>query len=698
MSEINEVVVPDLGLFSHYPPEGIPRRLDDNEFLHIGLSYCRNISMSRKANCIKKSQGIQKFSASATGATDSVRGIGVLNKHAIPNDYEKETAEKVVASTDDCYVTEEDSAIDLTGTGITLGYYASTAKNYHGGFRFQTINIAQGAQIISAHLKIKCGSAQFGAVELKIYGEDADDSATFSTYADFAGRSLTTACIDWDISPVYEGQWYTSPDIKSIIQEIVDRAGWAANNALSLIVKNDYTSSPSKRAVFYAYDHSSGIYAAQLLISVTVGLDSSPTYFMYVKGTSVGELWKLDENKTPSEVTQGGESYAGSYQSQIAKFLQYGDDLLVTDDGKNDACQQWDISDNPSAFEDVTANQNGRYIIEFKSRLWYLFCLVAGTVYKNRAYYTNVNDQTVVDSFIPLPGSDAPTAVILLTQDDMIVFKKGSCYRVVDRETTASDFKPYLISPEDGSLGANVILAGSLVYGRNEKGVFQWPVSGYPNGFRYISEPIQDEIDKVPLDKMNLVWFAHDRTHGCVLMHYPDTGYSRNTLCAVFNYKKDCWENISDVWAGNVMVDAFDTDGTPIMLLGQEDGYLKKIGGEDNEGADFPALFDTGALFKLDKEKNFISRELLSLLPVTNYDGSMTLNFYYKAYDRPGGRASASWNGPYTHQVLRGNEEYIPIKPGGERKFHIIRVEGTLKDEAFEVQGLKLKWGHGSLS
>lgn len=699
-SEYNEIIIPDLGLFSHYPPEAVPRKMGGDGFMHIGWSYCRNVSLSRKEGCIKKSLGTEKFSASATGATDSVRGIGILNKHARPNNYELSTIKKVVASADDCYV-ETPSTFDNSGNFIYVGQ-DDLDDFRHGACRFPGWTIAKSTQIISAVLKLSVrywhnGSSD-GKVKIRIKAHDVNDSTQISDYADFIDRknnAATTAYFDKDVTiPKGELGVIETFDVTEIIQELVNSNAYS-NQAIQLLLI-DNNSVVNQLIGFTSYDAGLPGDYAELEIVTNADIPTQPTYFLYVKGASAGELWKLNSNKVPSEVTQSGESYASSYQSQTAKFLQYGNDLLVTDDGKNDATQQWDISENPSEFEDVAANFNGRYIEEFKARVWLVHSLISGTIYKQRIYYSDTNDQTTYSAYALLPGSDAPTAVIKLTQDELIVFKEGSTVRIVDVETTASDYRPYIISSKDGSLGANVVSDGARIYGINERGVFQWPVSGFPNGFRYISKPIQDEIDKITLDKMNLVWFAYDPKHR-IHMHFPNTGYSRNTLDAVFNITKDTWENISDIWEANIMIDGFDTDGNPMMFFGQEDGYLKNIGGDDDEGSNFTGRIDTGALWMLDNQKRLISRTLLGIEPVTNYESSYTLNFYYKVYDRPGDESSASWNGAYTHaSSVKGNEEIVPIIPGPEGKYHIIRIDGTVKDEPFEILGLKLRWKLGS--
>jgi hypothetical protein len=65
-----------------------------------------------------------------------------------------------------------------------------------------------------------------------VKGEDVDDSATFSTKADFDGRTRTTASVDIDTITAEDALWY-SYDIKTIIQEIVNRAGWATGQDMA---------------------------------------------------------------------------------------------------------------------------------------------------------------------------------------------------------------------------------------------------------------------------------------------------------------------------------------------------------------------------------------------------------------------------------------------------------------------------------
>lgn len=118
----------------------------------------------------------------------------------------------------------------------------SGSENY-GAVRFNNVTIPQGAVITSAFLRLTDSQNQ-GArtVNIKLKGIDEDDTADFSSDPD--GRAKTSAAVDWDFNSVSQvtNTERTSPDIASIIQEIIDRPGWASGNDLGIISDDDGTS------------------------------------------------------------------------------------------------------------------------------------------------------------------------------------------------------------------------------------------------------------------------------------------------------------------------------------------------------------------------------------------------------------------------------------------------------------------------
>ena len=109
------------------------------------------------------------------------------------------------------------------------------------GIRFKDVPIPQGATINHAHIQFKVDETDSGDVSLTIAGEDRDDAATFaSTHQNISSRRRTTASVAW--SPVAwetvgeAGSDQCTPNIASVVQELVSRLGWSSGNSLVFII------------------------------------------------------------------------------------------------------------------------------------------------------------------------------------------------------------------------------------------------------------------------------------------------------------------------------------------------------------------------------------------------------------------------------------------------------------------------------
>lgn len=119
------------------------------------------------------------------------------------------------------------------------------------GFRFLGLNTPKNATIISAYITLTSNSVSTADnVNVRIKGESNATPATFSTYNDFAGRTRTTALVDWSTIP----HWaffttYNTPEIKTIVQEIVNLAGWGVGQNITLFIANNSSTASANRAV-----------------------------------------------------------------------------------------------------------------------------------------------------------------------------------------------------------------------------------------------------------------------------------------------------------------------------------------------------------------------------------------------------------------------------------------------------------------
>lgn len=146
--------------------------------------------------------------------------------------------EDVTDNTDDCYITGADI---FTGKNYEIAGWSETSGwIFEAGWRFQTVAIPNAATIDTAYINCytEYNNLNSQPVEAHVWGEDVDDAATFSTRANFVGRGRTTANIDWTIANG-DDSWHQSPEIKTIIQEIVDRGGWATGQDMVVFIKGE---------------------------------------------------------------------------------------------------------------------------------------------------------------------------------------------------------------------------------------------------------------------------------------------------------------------------------------------------------------------------------------------------------------------------------------------------------------------------
>lgn len=111
------------------------------------------------------------------------------------------------------------------------------------GLRFNGLNIPQGATVIRAYVQFTVDETANGdPCKLNICGQASDDAAAFAgNKNNISGRPRTKAAVawapkDWQATgDAKEAQ--QTPDISSIIQEILNRPGYKAGNAIALFVE-----------------------------------------------------------------------------------------------------------------------------------------------------------------------------------------------------------------------------------------------------------------------------------------------------------------------------------------------------------------------------------------------------------------------------------------------------------------------------
>jgi hypothetical protein len=143
------------------------------------------------------------------------------------------------------------------GTYQVLNESALKVGEYVAGMRFRNVKIPAGAEIKSATLTICSYSNELtGSIDGLLQAEAADNPKEFGGPGRVVSQVPKTDASQawvWKSNAAWTpNTWYESPDISAVIQEVVSRPGWSADNALVVIFTINTSSGDIRK--FWAYD------------------------------------------------------------------------------------------------------------------------------------------------------------------------------------------------------------------------------------------------------------------------------------------------------------------------------------------------------------------------------------------------------------------------------------------------------------
>lgn len=149
------------------------------------------------------------------------------------------------------------------------------------GFHFPEVALPDGVTITAARLEFTADASSNTAsdIDVKFQGELADNAAIFDPSLPSDRTSLTNEFVPWHIPS--DEIWIMpeviiSPDISSVIQEVIDQEGWQSGNAIAIIVQPTDTDTTSRR-VFGWDRNKDSIHSARLQIWYTEPEPPTPT-------------------------------------------------------------------------------------------------------------------------------------------------------------------------------------------------------------------------------------------------------------------------------------------------------------------------------------------------------------------------------------------------------------------------------------
>ena len=130
-------------------------------------------------------------------------------------------------------------SVSLTGADLEL-VNDGTRGNQTVGIRFTGVAVPPSATVTSATVRFTADEVTTGAVTNTIVGQDVNNAGTFvKSSLNISSRVRTTAAVNWNAQAWStigaSGPPQTTSDLSPIVQEIVDRGGWAQGNAIAFI-------------------------------------------------------------------------------------------------------------------------------------------------------------------------------------------------------------------------------------------------------------------------------------------------------------------------------------------------------------------------------------------------------------------------------------------------------------------------------
>jgi hypothetical protein len=176
---------------------------------------------------------------------------------------------------------DRDAWDDVSSGDINSSEFGDSQWQDAGGYQWP-VNIPQGAKIISARVKVYSTQHQGATTSdytARIRVEDVENASAFTGRPnDIYNRTFHTTTVDWTIpaTGLLTNTWNESPDIKDLIQHVVNKTGWSSGNYLSVAIWGETTNGTGSLELINDYNSDPSL-AAQLEVTYqTSGAGGAP--------------------------------------------------------------------------------------------------------------------------------------------------------------------------------------------------------------------------------------------------------------------------------------------------------------------------------------------------------------------------------------------------------------------------------------
>lgn len=140
--------------------------------------------------------------------------------------------------------------MDITSSDLEISVedniWPLSDVNQWVGMRFRNLNIPVGAIIDTAYIQFTVDETESASAISIVYGEKNHNGTPFFDLPfNISARTKTTNQVTWNI-PAWNnvgdaGVNQRTPDLKQIVQEIIDNTNWNVNNAMVFLIEGSGT-------------------------------------------------------------------------------------------------------------------------------------------------------------------------------------------------------------------------------------------------------------------------------------------------------------------------------------------------------------------------------------------------------------------------------------------------------------------------
>lgn len=180
------------------------------------------------------------YTVTMRDSRENTGAASVQESATTTNGNEVNLSVRVLSGDDDAEQYLDDGTMNLNSSDLEL--IRENSRQQIVGIRFQNVNVPGNATILHAFIQFTVDETNTEPTSLVIRGEASDNATTFiDENGNISSRPVTEASAQWNDLPPWDteadaGADQRTPNIRSILQEIVNRDGWSQRNSIVIII------------------------------------------------------------------------------------------------------------------------------------------------------------------------------------------------------------------------------------------------------------------------------------------------------------------------------------------------------------------------------------------------------------------------------------------------------------------------------